>query len=100
MNGNLQRVTNVKGMLKRREDKIPSNENKEKFRIQNNYVTSLKRSSLKKYIDIRCFSDNYRRNPGYFWSNIEPLFNDNSKSNSHINLKEGGWLYNQQCENT
>ncbi len=75
-------------MLKRRKDKIPSNENKEKFRLQNNYVTSRKRSSLKWYLDIRCSSDNYRKNPSQFWSTIEPLFNDNSKSNSYINLNE------------
>ncbi len=75
-------------MLKRRKDKIPSNENKDKFRIQNNYVTSLKWSSLKKYLDIRCSSDIDRRNPGQFWSIIKPLFNDNSKLNFHINLKE------------
>ncbi len=66
-----------------------SNENKDKFRIQNNYVTSLKQSSIKMYLDIRYSSDNYRRNPSQFWSTIEPLFNDNLKSNSHINLREG-----------
>ncbi len=74
---------------KKGKDKIPSNENKENFRIPNNYVISLKLSSLKTYLDTRCSSDNYRRNPGQFWSTIEPLFNVKSKSSSHINLKEG-----------
>ncbi len=73
MNGDLRRAIIIKGMLKRRKHKIPSNENKEKFRIQNNYVTSLNRSSLKIYLDIRCSSDNYRINPCQFWSTIETL---------------------------
>ncbi len=48
MNGDLRMAINVKGMLKRRKDKIPSNENKENFRIQNSYVILPKMKFFKK----------------------------------------------------
>ena len=64
MNGELRRAINVKGMLKRKMNKVHSKENITKYRFQRNLVTSLKRKSLKTYFDKRCTENTTRQTPG------------------------------------
>ncbi len=88
MNGELRRAINVKGMLKRKKDRYPTKENKERFKRQNNHVTALKRISLKKYFDEKCSKFN-NKNPGQFWDTVKPFLCDDTKSTTTINLREG-----------
>ncbi len=88
MNGELRRAINVKGMLKRKKDRFPTHENKKNFRVQSNFVTALKRTSLRKYFEERCSNVN-KANPGQFWDTVKPFLCDDTKSTTNINLKEG-----------
>lgn len=85
MNGDLRRAINVKGMLRRKFNRVPSNEIRERYRRQRNYVTKLKRESLRIYLDEKCSG---KKQPGQFWKTIKPFLGRDSRTTSEINLCE------------
>ncbi len=54
MNGQLRKAINVKGMLKRKSLKFKPHENIQQFKAQNNLVTSLKKKSIRWYLNENC----------------------------------------------
>jgi hypothetical protein len=93
MNGELRKAINVKAMLRRKWNRVPSRENFEKFRSQRNLVTKLKRKSLKHYFDEKCSKTQVSHNPGQFWSSVKPSLGESSKGSSNINLCENGVVF-------
>ena len=98
MNGELRRAINVKAMLKRKMNKIPSKENIDKFRFQRNHVTKLKRKSLKSYFDKKCSKDAMCQNPGEFWKTVKPFLGEPHRGTSEINLCENGEVITDSSE--
>ena len=69
--------------------KNKTSENWEAYRKQRNFVTSLKRSSLKSYcINVSTNSEH----PGEFWKKFHCLLPSKDRGNSHIQLIEDGRL--------
>ena len=85
MNGQLRKAINVKAMLRRKFDKCSDQNNWNKYRMQRNLVTFLKRKSIKEYFNKRC---NGQTNGKQFWDTVRPFMSDNLKSVSSISLLE------------
>ena len=87
MNGTLRRAINVKAMLKRKFDKDKTNkQNWAKFKKQRNYVTKLKRQSIKVYFAKNV--NDCKDNPKHFWNVIKPFFKDKTQNNISSLLEE------------
>ena len=87
MNGNLRRAINVKAMLKRKLDKDKSNNQSwSKYKKQRNYVTKLKRQSIKVYFAKN--ANNCHDNQKHFWNVIKPFFKDSKSQNNVSSLLE------------
>ena len=88
MNSELRKAINVKNMLRRKFNKIPTDFNWEKFRQLRNKVTTLKRQALKKYFSERC-NNNAPKNGKLFWNTIKPFMSNTCKdSGGNITLIE------------
>ena len=90
MNGALRKAINVKRTLRKQAKKY--NGAWEVYRVQRNKVTSLRRSSIKKYFRDRCGPSNSESS---FWKTIRPFLTDKSKSNNQnsiILLHEGNLI--------
>ena len=70
MNGELQRVINVKNMLKRRYERCKSQENWKIYNANRNKVFQLGRKSLGNYIKIKC-TEPSTTNGKEFWKEIK-----------------------------
>ena len=80
---------NTRNRLHRKFTKNKTSENWEAYRKQRNFVTSLKRSSLKSYcINVSTNSEH----PGEFWKKFHCLLPSKDRGNSHIQLIEDGRL--------
>ncbi len=97
MNSELRKNINIKGMLKRRADRIPTKVNKELYRIQNNKVTSLKRRGLAEYLNDRCNKTTVG-DKSSFWKTVKPLLSDTASANDNITLQENGKVINDKSE--
>ena len=76
---------NTRKRLHRKFTKNKTSENWEAYRKQRNFVTSLKRSSLKSYcINVSTNSEH----PGEFWKKFHCLLPSKDRGNSHIQLIE------------
>ena len=79
MNSELRKAINVKGMLKRKNDKYNNAYTFESFQVQRNKVTSLKRTSFNKYIDKRCNNTPKGGNRSQFWDIMGPFMMEKCK---------------------
>ena len=83
MNQELRRAVYRKQMLYSQFTKCQSNTNWEKFRKQRNFVTKLKRKSMKTYFLERCSGET---KSGDFWKTIEPFFSKKGSSGEQKRL--------------
>ncbi len=81
MNSQLRKAIFKKCILQHKLTKIRDKDTEEKFRVQNNLVTCLKRNSTGKYFKNKC--TNGSRNK-HFWKTIKPFMNEAYSSNSHV----------------
>ena len=96
MNTELRKARNVKAMLRRRYNKFPSNSNWERYRIQRNLVTKLRKKSINTYFSLNCNVKNQRTQ---FWKAIKPFLSQKSTSqNGCISLFESGSIVNNTEE--
>ena len=96
MNQELRRAVYRKQMLYSQFTKCQSNKNWEKFRKQRNFVTKLKRKSMKTYFLERCSGGT---KSGDFWKTIKPFFSKKGSSGEHkIVLNESDKIVNDQKE--
>ena len=95
MHTDLRKARNVKAMLRRKYDKYPSNKNWENYRKQRNYVTKLRKQSIKQYFTAKCDMNK----PTQFWKIIKPFMSDkNPSQNGCITLFENGKIVNDTQE--
>jgi hypothetical protein len=78
MNNKLRKAINVRGMLKRKYIRSPSNDTWEMYRRQRNYVTNIKRQSIKQYFHDKCKNFDTTTNTKSFWDTIKPFFSRKS----------------------
>ncbi len=74
MNEQLRKAINVKGMLKRKSLQFKTQENIQQFKVQNNLVTSLKRKSIRWYLNENCkknHGDDVKQTKS-FWKTVGP----------------------------
>jgi hypothetical protein len=91
MNDRLRKAVNVKGMLFRKYRKNPSNATWEAYRVQRNFVSNIKRQSVKDYFNRKCEQND--KNAKSFWESIKPFFNNKAaKSCTKINLLENNMV--------
>jgi hypothetical protein len=84
MNGELRRAINVKNMLKRKYDKVNNSYNWEKYRLQRNLVTKLRKRSINIYLSEKCNSKTNKN--GYeFWNTVKPLISSKAGA-KHDNI--------------
>jgi hypothetical protein len=96
MNQELRRAVYRKQMLYSQFTKCQSNKNWEKFRKQRNFVTKLKRKSMKTYFLERCSGGT---KSGDFWKTIKPFFSKKGSSGEQkIVLNESDKIVNDQKE--
>ena len=96
MNQELRRAVYRKQMLYSQFTKCQSNKNWEKFRKQRNFVTKLKRKSMKTYFLERCSGGT---KSGDFWKTIKPFFSKKGSSGEQkIVLNESNKIVNDQKE--
>ena len=96
MNQELRRAVYSKQMLHSQFTKCQSNKNWEKFRKQRNFVTKLKRKSMKTYFLERCSGET---KSGDFWKTIMPFFSKKGSSGEQkIVLNESDKIVNDQKE--
>ncbi len=91
MNAQLRKAINVKGMLKRKSLKFKTQENIQKLKAQNNLVTSLKRNSIRWYLNENCkknHGDDVKQTKP-FWKTVGPFMSDNGKERDKIILNDG-----------
>ena len=94
MNTELRKARNVKAMLKRKYDKYPTNKNWEIYRKQRNYVTKLRKKSIKQYFESNC---NFDRSPVHFWNTIKPFMSNKiSAQDGNITLFENDKIVNNK----
>ncbi len=94
MNDELRRAKNVKNMLRRKYDRCKSRDSWESFRRQRNYVTRLRKKSVRKYLAKKCDG-----NGKDFWKTVKPLFNNKSSGRvNNIILRENGQTVLQSKE--
>ena len=82
MNGDLRRAIYKKRMLFNKFKKCKSSLNLESYRTQGNYVTKLKKTSMRVYLFERCAGGPKSKD---FWPTIKPFL---SKKGSEILLSE------------
>ena len=84
MNGELRHAINVKNMLKRKYDKVNNKKNWDKYRLQRNLVTKLRKNSINIYLQ------NKFGNSKEFWDTVKPLISRklSSKNDSIILMKD------------
>lgn len=88
MNGALRKAIFKKQVLRNRYYNVRNNDNWELFRKQRNYVTKLRKSSVKKYFETKCKNNNRE-----FWKMIKPFYsNKGSNTNGAIILRESDKL--------
>ena len=96
MNQELRRAVYRKQMLYSQFTKCQSNKNWEKFRKQRNFVTKLKRKSMKTYFLERCSGGT---KSGDFWKTVKPFFSKKGSSGEQqIVLNESDKIVNDQKE--
>ena len=96
MNQGLRRTVYRKQMLYSQFTKCQSNKNWKKFRKQRNFVTKLKRKSMKTYFLERCSGGT---KSGDFWKTIKPFFSKKGSSGEQtIVLNEFDKIVNDQKE--
>ena len=96
MNTNLRKARNVKAMLRRKFDKYPTNRNWEDYRKQRNYVTKLRKISIRQYFERNC---NLNTSPVHFWNAIKPFMSNKlSSQNENISLFENDRIVNDPQE--
>ncbi len=90
MNGELRRAINVKNMLKRKYDKVNNKTNWDKYRLQRNLVTKLRKKSINIYLQNKCNSQSKFGNSKEFWDTVKPLISRkiSSKNDSIILMKD------------
>ena len=85
-------------MLRRKFDKYPNDKNWEIYRKQRNYVTKLRRHSIKQYFELNCNCAN-NSTPKNFWNTIKPFMsNKTSSQNNNITLFENDRIINDPKE--
>jgi hypothetical protein len=89
MNSKLRKAINVKNMLFRKHIKCPNDNTWEEYKRHRNYVTSLKKTSLRNYFEINCKQGGKNK---FFWEIIKPYFSNKTYMSSKINLLENGCL--------
>ena len=95
MHKDLRKARNVKAMLRRKFDKYPTDTNWESYRRQRNYVTKLRKQSIKQYFTAQCDMNK----PTQFWKIIKPFMSNKSPSqNGCITLFENGKIVNNTQE--
>ena len=82
MNNELRKAINVKGMLHRKYNKVPTNENWGKFRDQRNKVNKMKRNAMSTYFDKKCNNVSQNNNSKMFWNAVKPYFSSKASSTS------------------
>jgi hypothetical protein len=96
MNSSLRKAVNCKAMLRRKYFKNRCNSTWEKYKNQRNYVTRLKRLSIKNYFDKKCSTTSNSKD---FWTTVRPFISDKNKSGAHvIQLLENDKLLSSQSE--
>ena len=86
MNNALRKSINVKGMLRRKNDRVSNKHNWELYRMQQNLCTQLKKQSIRTYMLKTC-TERKQLNGTVFWDMVKPLISDKgSKSNTNITL--------------
>ena len=73
MNGELRRAINVKNMLKRKFDKFSNKTNWNKYKLQRNLVTKLRKKGINVYLQMKCNTDVKGNNCKGFWDTVKPL---------------------------
>lgn len=77
MNSVLRKSINARNMLRRRYDKCTTAVNWEKYRVQRNRVTKLRKESKTKYMKDKCTS--VSNNNKDFWKMVKPLMSNKTK---------------------
>ena len=96
MNGELRKALFQKAMKRNAYYKCRTNANWEAYRCIRNRVTSLRRTSIRKYFQERCSNTG---NKNDFWKTVKPFLNYKSNtSNDHITLREGDNLITDPLE--
>lgn len=70
MNSTLRRAINVRNMLRRKYNSYKSNERWKIYKYQRNYVTKLRKQSIKNYMKTACDKTNS------FWDTVKPMFSE------------------------
>ena len=85
MNGKLRKEINYKNNLKRIWARQRTKRNGNKYRVQNNKVTALKRQAITNYFTERCAGGPKSKE---FWPTIKAFLSKNSKFGQDICLLE------------
>ena len=94
MNGELRKAINYKNNLKRKFERNKSKAHWKMYRSQRNYVTRLRKQSMKFYLLKCCNQESSKQT---FWNVIKPLISDKCKTGtSSITLCENGCIINDQ----
>jgi len=93
MNGELRKAINFKKKLRRTFQRCKSPQNWEKYRIQRNMVTKLKRESIKTYFMERCAGGPKSRD---FWPTIKPFLGNGISGSEDICLLEDNAVISNQ----
>jgi hypothetical protein len=89
MHGKLRKAINVKNMLFRKHIKCPNENTWNEYKTQRNYVTTLKKTSLRNYFETKCEQGGKNKS---FWEIIKPYFSNKTYTSSKINLLDNGCL--------
>jgi hypothetical protein len=96
MNSKLRKGINVKNMLWRKYKKHRSQFHWEKYRVQRNYVTKLRKQSMNSYLMNKC---NGPKTGKEFWGAVKPLIsNKYMSSNDNIMLLENEQIIREPSE--
>ncbi len=96
MNSKLRKGINVKNMLWRKYKKHRSQFHWEKYRVQRNYVTKLRKQSMNSYLMNKC---NGPKTGKEFWGAVKPLIsNKYMSSNDNIMLLENEQIIREPNE--
>ena len=81
MNDNLRKALNVKTALRRKCNKVRSQENWHEYKKQRNKVNKLKKTSFRNYFDKNC--NMYNAKGKHFWQVVKPFMTNKIKSSNH-----------------
>ena len=98
MNNALRKSINVKGMLRRKNDRVSNKHNWELYRKQRNLCTQLRKQSIRTYMLKTC-TERKQLNGTVFWDMVKPLISDKgSKSYTNITLLDDSKIINDPSD--